>query len=47
MNSAGRTPLWNFQAGGPALGNAISYEFAGKQYVVLSTGRALMAFGVE
>jgi alcohol dehydrogenase (cytochrome c) len=40
-------PLWNFQAGAPALGNAVSYEFEGKQYVVLSAGRALMAFAVE
>ena len=47
LDATSGKPLWNFQAGGPALGNAISYEFAGKQYVVLTAGRALMAFGVE
>jgi alcohol dehydrogenase (cytochrome c) len=40
-------PLWDFQAGGPAQGNAVSYELAGKQYVVLTAGRALMTFTLE
>lgn len=40
-------PLWNFQAGAPAQGSPVSYEFEGKQYVALTAGRALMVFGVE
>ncbi|MBZ5575755.1 MAG: PQQ-dependent dehydrogenase, methanol/ethanol family [Acidobacteriia bacterium] len=47
LDAATGKPLWTFQAGGPALGNAVSYEFEGKQYVVLTAGRALMAFGVD
>jgi hypothetical protein len=36
--------LWDMQAGGPVQGNPISYEFAGKQYIALTAGHALLAF---
>lgn len=47
LDAATGKPLWDFQAGAPALGNAISYEFGGKQYVALTAGRALMVFTLE
>jgi len=47
LDASSGKPLWDFQAGGPAQGNAVSYELAGKQYVVLTAGRALMAFTLE
>jgi alcohol dehydrogenase (cytochrome c) len=47
LDAASGKPLWNFQAGAAALGNPISYESEGKQYVALTAGRALMTFAVE
>jgi alcohol dehydrogenase (cytochrome c) len=47
LDTSSGKPLWDFQAGAPAQGNPISYEFEGKQYVAITAGRALMVFGVE
>jgi len=47
LDSVSGKPLWNFQAGAPAQGNPISYEFEGRQYIAITAGRALMVFGQE
>jgi len=47
LDAASGKALWNFQAGAPAQGNPISFQFEGKQYVAITAGRALMVFGVE
>jgi alcohol dehydrogenase (cytochrome c) len=47
LDAATGKPLWNFQAGAPAQGNPVSYEFEGKQYIAITAGRALMVFTIE
>jgi alcohol dehydrogenase (cytochrome c) len=39
--------LWDFQAGATVTSNPISYELDGKEYVALTAGRSLIAFGLE
>ncbi len=39
--------LWRFQAGGAARSNPMSYLSGGKQYIAMTMGSALYAFGVE
>jgi alcohol dehydrogenase (cytochrome c) len=40
-------PLWHFQTGGWINANPMSYSHMGRQYVVVPSGRALIAFAVE
>jgi alcohol dehydrogenase (cytochrome c) len=47
LDSSTGKPLWDFQAGGPVAAGPISYEFEGKQYIVITAGRALIAFAAD
>jgi alcohol dehydrogenase (cytochrome c) len=47
LDSSTGKPLWDFQAGAAVASGAMSYEFEGKQYVVITAGRTLIAFGLE
>ncbi len=40
-------PLWNFSTGGWINGNPMSFAARGKQYVLMPSGRVLIAFAVE
>ncbi len=39
--------LWNFQAGGMAYSNPMSYQVDGKQYLAFAVGHALMVFTLD
>ena len=47
LDAATGKALWDFQTGATVTSNPISYELDGKQYVALTAGRALIAFGLE
>jgi len=38
--------LWHFQTGSPVFAAPMSYEFEGKQYIVIAAGSGLFAFGL-
>jgi outer membrane protein assembly factor BamB len=39
--------LWRFEAGGAIIANPISFMSAGKQYVVIAAGHALLVFALD
>ena len=41
------TLLWRFETGGGIDANPISYMNAGKQYVAIAAGHALLVFSLE
>ena len=47
LDSSTGKPLWDFQAGASVASGPMSYEFEGKQYIVITAGRALIAFTLE
>jgi alcohol dehydrogenase (cytochrome c) len=47
LNDETGEPLWHFQTGGWINANPMSFSHQGKQYVVVPSGRALIAFAVD
>jgi alcohol dehydrogenase (cytochrome c) len=46
LDAATGKPLWTFQAGAAVYANPISYQFEGRQYIVITSGRTLITFAV-
>jgi alcohol dehydrogenase (cytochrome c) len=47
LNAGKGDLLWRFEAGGAIIANPISYMSAGKQYVVIAAGHALLVFTLD
>ena len=47
LDAATGKALWNIQGGGPAQGNPISYQNEGRQYIAITSGHALLVFGLN
>ena len=47
LDAATGKSLWHFQTGALIRANAMSYLSGGKQHVVIASGSAIFAFGLE
>ena len=47
LDAATGKALWDVQAGGPLQASPISYEYAGRQYIAVTSGHALIAFALN
>ena len=47
LDAATGRDLWNYQTGGKVFANPVSFEHQGTQYVLVASGHALFAFGLE
>ena len=47
LNASKGDLLWRFEAGGAIIANPISFMNAGKQYVVIAAGHALLVFALD
>jgi alcohol dehydrogenase (cytochrome c) len=46
LDATSGEPLWDFQAGGAARSNPMSFGLDGKQYVVIPAGQVVYVFGL-
>lgn len=47
LDSKTGAPLWNYQTGGKIFANPISFQFDGKQYVLIAAGHSIFAFSLR
>jgi alcohol dehydrogenase (cytochrome c) len=46
LNAATGSELWRFRSGGPITAAPVTYELAGRQFIVVAAGRSILAFAL-
>jgi len=46
LNAATGSELWRFRSGGPITAAPVTYELAGRQFIVVAAGRTILAFAL-